>query len=117
MKSRDWSSGRVHSALGPGLLESAYRTCLCHELSKSGLRFEKEIALPITYDGITLETGYRIDLVVEDYVIVELKAVSRSLPIHEAQLLSYLKLSKRPLGLLINFHVIHLRDGIKRFAN
>ena len=108
---------RVHSALGPGLLESAYRTCLCHELSKCGLRFEKEIALPITYDGITLETGYRIDLVVEDYVIVELKAVSRSLPIHEAQLLSYLKLSKRPLGLLINFHVIHLRDGIKRFAN
>jgi GxxExxY protein len=108
---------RVHSALGPGLLESVYRTCLCHELTKCGLRFEKEVLLPITYDGIVLDGCLRIDLLVEGSVIVETKAVTKPHPIHKAQLLSYLKLSTRPVGLLINFNVIHLRDGIRRLVN
>lgn len=108
---------KVHSALGPGLLESAYEACLIHELRKCGLKVESQVELPIIYDGLKIAVGYRIDLVVEDAVPVELKAVDAILPIHEAQLLSYLKLSGKRVGLLINFHAVHLRDGIKRMVN
>jgi GxxExxY protein len=108
---------KVHSALGPGLMESAYRGCVRHELTKMGLQVHAEIQLPIKYDGVTIDVGYRIDLMVEDVVVVELKAVEKLLRVHEAQILSYLKLSQRPIGLLINFHVPRLRTGIKRFVN
>ena len=107
---------RVHKALGPGLLESAYRACLCHELQKRGFVVQKELPLPLHYDGLKLDMGYRIDLLVEDSVIVELKVVSRLLPVHEAQLLSYMKLSRKSIGLLINFHVPMLRDGVRRMV-
>ena len=107
---------KVHSALGPGLLESAYAVCLTHELVKRGLRVSCEVPLPVVYDGVRLEAGYRLDMLVEDIVIVELKAVESLAPIHQAQLLSYLKLSGKPIGLLINFHTLHLKDGIKRFV-
>jgi len=108
---------KVHTALGPGLLETAYRACMRHELTKTGLQAQTECLLPIRYDGVTLDVGYRIDLLVENIVVVELKAVERILRIHEAQILSYLRLSKCPVGLLINFHVPRLRTGIKRFVN
>jgi GxxExxY protein len=108
---------KVHSALGPGLLESAYEACLVHELRKRGLHVESQSPLPVSYEGLKLDVGYRIDLLVEGAVIVELKAIDRFAPIHEAQLLSYLRLSKRQLGLLINFNVLHLKEGIKRMAN
>jgi GxxExxY protein len=108
---------KVHTALGPGLLESAYEACLAHELRKRGLKVNVQLELPIEYDGVRLDVGYRIDLLIENAVIVELKAVSEIRPIHEAQLLSYLKLSKKKIGLLINFHVLRLKDGIKRMAN
>ena len=108
---------KVHSELGPGLLESAYRACLKHELMKTGLNVQAEVPLPINYDGVILDVGYRIDLVVEDRIVVELKAVQKVTALHEAQILSHLKLSKRPIGLLINFHVLRLRNGIKRFVN
>jgi GxxExxY protein len=108
---------KVHTVLGPGLLESAYEACLAHELRKRGLKVDVQLGLPIEYDGVQLDVGYRIDLLIEDSVIVELKAVSEIHPIHEAQLLSYLKLSKKKIGLLINFHVLRLKDGIKRMAN
>lgn len=111
------SAIKVHKALGPGLLEKTYEVCLAHELSKSGLSVRRQVELPVIYDGIALGAGYRIDLLVEDRVIVELKTVERLLPIHEAQLISYLKLSGKKLGLLINFNVNLLRDGIKRLAN
>ena len=106
---------KVHTALGPGLLESAYEACLIHELRKIGLKVLSQVALPVCYDGIQIELGYRIDLLVQDIVIVELKAVDKVNPVHQAQLLSYLRLSNKPLGLLINFNTMHLRDGIKRF--
>ncbi len=108
---------RVHSILGPGLLESAYEACLLHELNKQGLRTAAQVPVPVAYDGIKLEAGYRIDLLVENTVIVELKAVDELAPIHKAQLLSYLKLSGKKVGLLINFNVVHLRDGIKRIVH
>ena len=108
---------RVHSALGPGLLESAYRTCLCHDLVQRGLQVKTELPLPVVYDGAKIDVGYRIDLLVEETVIVELKTVSKLMTVHHAQLLSYLRLSQRPVGLLINFHVSRLRDGIKRIVN
>src|SRR5690349_9264248 len=111
------ASFRVHSELGPGLLESAYEACLKHELQKAGLTVESQVTLPIIYDGVKLDAGYRLDLLVENALIVELKAVEAILPIHEAQLLSYLKLSKRQLGLILNFNVVHFRDGIKRMVN
>jgi GxxExxY protein len=107
---------KVHSALGPGLLESAYAVCLKHELVKRGLKVASEVPLPVVYDGVTLEAGYRLDLVVEDTVVVELKAIEALAPIHQAQIISYLKLSNKPIGLLINFHSLHLKDGIKRFV-
>lgn len=107
---------KVHSALGPGLLESAYEACLAHELRKMGHVCETQLPLPIVYDNIRLEVGYRIDLLVGDLVVVELKAVETIHPICHAQLISYLKLSDKSLGLLINFNVVHLKDGIKRFV-
>ena len=108
---------RIHSALGPGLLEGAYEACLAHELRTRGLRVQTQLALPVVYEGKQIDLGYRVDLVVEDSVIVELKTVTKVMPVHEAQLLSYLKLSHYRVGLLINFHVLHLRDGITRLVN
>jgi len=104
---------RVHTALGPGLLESTYRACLCRDLALSGLRYLTEVPVPITYRGLTIPTAYRMDVLVEDVVVVETKAVSRVTEAYEAQLLSQLRLSRRTVGLLINFHVRHLRHGIK----
>lgn len=108
---------KVHRVLGPGLLESTYEVCLVHELSKSGLRVESQVALPVVYDGVRLNAGYRIDLLVENKIIVELKAIDGLLPIHEAQVISYLKLSGVKIGLLINFNVKLLKSGIRRLAN
>ena len=107
----------IHRALGPGLLESAYEECLCHELSVAEIEFERQKPLPVRYKEVNLDCGYRLDLVVEQKLIVELKAVESLLPIHEAQLLTYLKLSGLTLGLLVNFNVPVLKSGIKRIAN
>ena len=108
---------KVHTELGPGLLESAYAACLAHELRKNGLEVKTQVALPVHYDGVQIELGYRLDLVLGDQLVVELKAIENVLPVHKAQLLSYLRLSKKKLGLLINFHVTHLREGITRIVN
>jgi len=108
---------KVHTALGPGLLETVYERCLIHELNKRGLRTQSQIPLPVFYDGVIIEGGYRIDILVEDLVIVEVKAIESTLPVHCAQLLSYLKLSGKPVGLLINFNKAHLREGIRRISN
>ena len=107
---------QVHRELGPGLLESAYEACLCHELSLNGLKVERQKAIPISYKGIRLDAGYRLDLVVESLVIVEIKAVSELLPVHEAQLLSYLKQVDGGRGLLINFNVKLLKHGLRRLV-
>ena len=104
----------VHSTLGPGLLESAYEECLCHELELRGIRFRRQLDLPVSYKGVLLSCGYRLDIVVEDAVVIELKAVEHLLPIHEAQLLTYLRLSGKRVGLLINFNVVVLKRGIIR---
>ncbi len=108
---------RVHSALGPGLLENAYELCLVHELDKAGLNVSRQTALPIVYDGLHLEVGYRLDVVVEGKIVLELKSVERLQALHTAQLVSYLRLGRFPLGYLINFNVTHMRDGIKRVIN
>lgn len=108
---------KVHSALGPGLMESAYQACLIHELRKLDIQVKGEVVLPVVYDDVKIDLGYRLDLLVENQVIVEIKAVVKTLPIHEAQLITYLKLSKKKIGLLINFNVLHLRDGIQRFMH
>jgi GxxExxY protein len=109
---------KVHSQIGPGVLESVYKTCLKHELQKVDLVVQAEVALPVFYDGLRLESGYRIDLLVENKVIVELKCVDAILPIHKAQLLTYLRLANKPFGLLLNFNVVHMRDGgIARILN
>jgi len=107
---------RIHKALGPGLLESAYEECLCYELSKTGLAFERQKPVPVVYENVRLDCGYRLDLLIEQAVIVEVKCVEKLLPIHEAQLLTYLRLSALHLGLLINFHVPILREGLKRLV-
>ncbi len=107
---------KVHSVLGPGLLESAYEGCLKHELKQRGIKALSQVVMPIEYEGSSIDIGYKLDLLVEDLIIVELKAVAKLLPVHEAQLLSYLRLSGKPLGLLINFHVDRLKHGIKRFV-
>lgn len=107
---------RVHRAMGPGLLESVYEACLCCELSRRGLKFEKQVEIPIVYEGIRLESGLRLDLLVADLVVVELKAVEQLLPIHEAQLLTYLKLTGKRVGLIVNFNTTLIKDGIKRIA-
>jgi len=104
----------VHKGLGPGLLESAYEVCLCDELQRAGLNFRRQVDLPVIYKGRQLDCGYRIDVIVEDSVILELKAVEKLTDIHEAQLLTYLRLSKKRVGLMINFNVAKLRDGIVR---
>ncbi|MFQ6615285.1 MAG: GxxExxY protein [Fidelibacterota bacterium] len=104
----------VHRAQGPGLLESAYEECFCHELDLRRLRFARQIILPVKYKNIALDIGYRIDVIVEDKVIVELKAVQTVLPVHEAQLLTYMKLKQIRVGLLLNFHEPALKDGIVR---
>lgn len=106
----------VHKGLGPGLLESAYVECLSWELGNAGLDFEREISLPVSYKGIKLDCGYRMDLLVERRLIIEVKAVERLQPVHEAQLLTYLRLSGIRTGLLLNFFVPYLRDGIKRLV-
>jgi GxxExxY protein len=106
----------VHRELGPGLLESSYEECLCYELSTAGLSFERQVPLPITYKTVRLESGYDMDIVVERRLILELKTVEKLMPIHEAQLLSYLKLSGIKTGLLMNFHVPLLKDGLKRIV-
>jgi GxxExxY protein len=111
------SAIQVHSAIGPGLLESAYQTCLAYELRDRGLLVRTQVLLPIVYKAMTMNVAYRIDLLVEERIVVELKTVSKLLPIHEAQLLTYLKLSRRRLGLLLNFHVPLMREGIKRMVN
>jgi GxxExxY protein len=108
---------RVHSAIGPGLLESAYEACLAYELRDQGLKVVTQLPLPLVYRGIRLEVGYRLDLLVEDLVVVEIKSVDKFDPIHQAQVISYLKLSNKKLGMLINFNVLHLKDGIKRVVN
>ncbi len=108
---------RVHTELGPGLLESTYRACLRYELGQAGLRSATQVGLPVVYHGVKLELGYRIDLLVEELIVVEIKSVDAVSPVHHAQLLSYLKLSGKSIGLLINFNVVHLKDGIRRFVN
>jgi GxxExxY protein len=107
----------VHRHTGPGLLESAYEECLCFELSKRALHFRRQVLLPVSYKGIKLDCGYKIDLLVEDSVVLELKTVDHLLPIHSAQLLTYLKLSGKPIGLLINFNEPVLKNGLKRLVN
>jgi GxxExxY protein len=106
----------VHRHLGPGLLESAYEECLCWELKEARLRVERQVPLPVTYKQVRLDLGYRLDLVVERQVVVELKTVERLLPIHEAQLLTYLKLTRLRTGLLLNFNSTVLKEGIKRMV-
>jgi len=108
---------KVHKSLGPGMLEGAYEICLMHELVRHGFKVERQKKLPIVYDGIRLDAGYRLDLLVNDSVIVEVKAVERLHPVHEAQLLSYLRMTDVKLGLLINFNMKLLRDGVKRVVN
>ena len=107
----------VHKALGPGLLESAYEECLCHELSLQDMLFDRQKPLPVKYKGRKLDIGYRLDLVVENAIILELKSCEKIEPIHKAQLLTYLKLSGLNLGLLLNFNVDMMRDGIVRIVN
>jgi GxxExxY protein len=108
------SAYRVHTALGPGLIESVYEACLCHELAKREIPFKRQVGFPITYDGLKLDVGLRIDLLVSELVIVELKAVEIMHPVFEAQLLSYLRITGLRLGLLINFNVRLIKDGIRR---
>ena len=104
----------VHRELGPGLLESAYEECLCHELHIRGLAFARQVDLPVRYKGLSLDCGYRLDVVVENRVVVELKSTEQLLPVHQAQLLTYLRLSGKRVGLLMNFNVAVLKDGIVR---
>ena len=106
----------VHRYLGPGLLESAYEQCLAHELSLAGIPFKVQVPVPVTYKGIRLDCGFRIDLLVDDTLIVELKSVGALAPIHEAQLLTYMRLSGISIGLLMNFNVALLKDGLKRMV-
>jgi GxxExxY protein len=108
---------KVHRQLGPGLLESAYEACLAFELDRRGFGVKRQKLLGIRYDGIVIDEGYRIDLLINDTVVVELKAIARLEPVHEAQLLSYVRLAQKPVGLLINFHVPRLADGVRRVVN
>ena len=111
------SSLKVHRELGPGLLEGVYEACLAHEMIKRGFHVERQKAQPVYYDGIIMDVGYRLDLVIDDLVIIELKAVTELAPIHQAQLTTYLKLSRKSLGFLINFNVPLIKNGIRRIAN
>lgn len=105
----------VHRTLGPGLLESTYETCLCYELDLAGIVHRRQVALPISYKGLLIDSAYRIDLLIQDSLIVEIKSVDALCPVHSAQLLTYMKLAEIPTGLLINFNVSRLIDGVKRF--
>ena len=105
---------KVHSALGPGLLESAYERCLCHEFEGNAVPYARQVELPIEYDGLRLDCGYRADIIVADTVILEIKSIDRILPIHEAQLLTYLRISQCRIGLLINFNTTSLKNGLRR---
>lgn len=105
---------KVHTALGPGLLENVYEVCLAHELHRRGISFARQVAMPVHYEGLKLDAGLRLDLVVADQIVVEIKAVDSLLPVHKAQLLTYLKLSGHTLGFLINFNVATLKEGLKR---
>jgi GxxExxY protein len=107
---------RVHTTLGPGLLESVYEACLVHELAKRQYAVQQQVSMPVVYDGLRLEAGFRLDLIVRGDLIVEIKAVEKIMPVHEAQVLTYLKLTQKRLGLLINFNVPRIKEGIKRFA-
>jgi len=107
----------VHRHLGPGLLEAVYEECLCYELSQMGLRFNRQVHLPINYKGIKFESAYKMDLVVEDAIVIEIKAIEELLPVHAAQLLTYLKSSNKRVGLLLNFNVPILKSGLKRIVN
>ncbi len=107
----------VHRALGPGLLESVYEECLCHELHANNISFTRQVAVPVIYKNVKLETGFRADIIVEDELLLEIKSVERLLPVHEAQVLTYLKFSGIGKGLLLNFNTKVLKDGIKRFVN
>lgn len=111
------SAIEVHRELGPGLLESTYEECLCHELSLNQIPFERQATLPVVYKGVRLDCGYRVDIIVDKKVILELKSVAEIQPIHRAQLLTYLKLSGLKLGMLLNFNVLLMKDGINRFVN
>lgn len=104
----------VHTRLGPGLLESVYERCLCHEFDRNALPYERQVDLPLDYDGVLLDCGYRADMIVDNEVILELKSVETILPLHEAQLLTYLRLSRCRIGLLLNFNTLSLKDGIRR---
>jgi len=106
----------VHRALGPGLLESAYEECLCLELKPAGMPYARQVPLPLIYRGTRLDCGYRLDVVVQSQLVLEIKAVERLLPIHDAQILSYLRLGGYKTGLLLNFHTVVLKDGIRRFV-
>jgi GxxExxY protein len=108
---------KVHTVVGPGLLEGAYETCLIYELGKQDLPVRRQVSIPIRYEDLTVDNGYRLDLLVDDRVVVELKATETILPVHRAQLLSYLRLGGFKLGYLLNFHVPHMRDGIVRIVN
>ena len=108
---------RVHTRLGPGMLEGAYEACVEYELGRRSLRVRKQVPMPLHYDDLTLDIGYRLDLLVEDAVVIELKSVQQLLPIHTAQLLSYLRAGDYRIGFLLNFHTAHMRDGIKRVVN
>jgi len=108
------SAIKVHRVLGPGLLESVYEACLTHELKQRGLNVSTQVALPIHYEGMEIESGLRLDMLVENRVIVELKTVEKLLPVHEAQLISYLRLAQKQIGFLLNFHVALMKDGITR---
>jgi GxxExxY protein len=105
----------VHRRLGPGMLESTYELCLCHEFELAGIRFENQKVVPLRYKGLTIPTAYRIDILIENTLVLELKSVEKLLEVHKAQVLSYMRLSGYPLGLLINFHVPLLKDGVRRF--
>lgn len=111
------SAMKVHTAVGPGLLESAYETCLSYELEKRGLRVRRQVLIPLLCEDLAVDNGYRVDLLVGDRVVIELKAVEAVLPVRRAQLLSYLRLGRFKLGYLLNFHVAHLREGIVRMVN
>jgi len=106
----------VHRHLGPGLLESAYEECLCFELKQTGIGYQRQVALPIVYKDVRLDCGYRMDIVVQNELIIEIKAVDRILPVHEAQMLTYLRLSHLRAGLLLNFNNVVLKDGLRRFV-
>jgi GxxExxY protein len=106
----------VHKQLGPGLLESAYEECLCYELSHRGLAFQRQVPLPVAYKGVKLDCGYRLDIVVDDKIVLELKSVEELTDLHRAQLLTYLRISGKKVGLLINFNVPALKDGIVRLV-